>query len=103
MMSRTAGRDLAEALEPDVGHAVARADRRKAADEIGLEADLLDEPRAERVVRAGHHQEPLVLHGLVDDLAKACLALSGSWIVDMVRGPSPPQFNLSTPNKTSAT
>ena len=70
-----AGRDLAEALQPDVGHAVARADRREAADEIGLEAELLDDARGERVMRARHHQEPLVLHGLVDDLAETRLGI----------------------------
>src|SRR5262249_46283259 len=65
------GGDLAEALEADVGHAVARPDRRETADEIGLEADLLDQPRAQRVVRAGHDQKALVRHRRVDDLAKA--------------------------------
>ena len=70
MMSRTQAADFAEALQPDIRHAVARADRREAADEIGLEADLLDHPRAQRIMRAGDDQEPLVLDGLVDDLAK---------------------------------
>src|SRR5262249_45350311 len=65
-----AGGALAEALEPDVGHAIARADRREAADEIGLKADLLDDARAERVMRPRHHQKALFLYGLVDDLAK---------------------------------
>src|SRR4029079_6797904 len=65
-----AGRNLAEAFYAYGRHAVARADRGEAADEIGLEAELLDDARGERVMRTRDNQEPLVLHGLVDDLAK---------------------------------
>src|SRR5262249_51497296 len=63
-------RDFADPLETDIGHAVAGAGYRKAADEVGLEADRLNEPRAERVMGAGDDQEPLVLDGPVDDLTK---------------------------------
>src|SRR5580692_3302910 len=66
------GGDFAKALQAHIGHAVTGAYGRKAADEIGLEADLLDQPGAERVMGAGHHQESLVLDGFVDDLAEAC-------------------------------
>ena len=63
-------RDFAKTLQPDVGYAITRADRREAADEIGLEADPLDQPGAERVMRARNNQNPFVVDGLVDDLAK---------------------------------
>ena len=56
--------DFAKALQPDVGHAIARADGRETADEIGFEADFLDEPRAERVMGTGNDEEPLLLTAL---------------------------------------
>ena len=62
--------ELAEAFQPDVGYAVARSDRRKAADEIGLEADLLDESGGERIMGAGHDQKAFFSDGFVDDLAE---------------------------------
>jgi hypothetical protein len=65
-------RDFAEALQADVGYAITRADDREAANEICLETDALDEPGAERVMGARNNQEPLVIHSLVDDFAKAC-------------------------------
>jgi hypothetical protein len=64
-------RDLAKTLEAEVGHSVARADRRETADEIGLEPDPLDQAGAQGIVRAGHDQDPLVRDGAIDDLAKA--------------------------------
>ena len=62
MMSVTADGDFAEGDEPDVGQPPARADRRKAAGEIGLEAGALDQPRADRVERARQDQRALALH-----------------------------------------
>lgn len=72
------GGDLSEALEAQVGDPIAGAHRRKAADEIGLEADPLDEPRAQRVVRPRHYQQALLLHRHIYDLAKARRHESGS-------------------------
>jgi hypothetical protein len=67
------GGDLAKALQANVRHPVSRADRREAADEIGLEPDLLDQSRAQRVVGARDNQKPPFFHGPVDDLPKTGL------------------------------
>ena len=60
-----AGAHLAEAHQPDVGQGMARADQRKAADRIGRKAGALDQPRRERVMRAGQQQRLLALQQLL--------------------------------------
>jgi hypothetical protein len=51
-----AGVHFAEAGKPDVGQRMPRADQRKAADRIGGETGALDQPRGQRIVRAGQKQ-----------------------------------------------
>src|SRR5205823_6058595 len=66
---------LAEAHQADVGQAEAHAGQREAADAVGAKAGLLDEARAERVVRGGYQQRLL----FVEEPADRGLHLPVSW------------------------
>jgi len=66
-----AGAHLAETDQPEIRQPVTRADQRKAADRIGGKARALDQPRRERVMRAGQQQRALALQQLLP--CRSCL------------------------------
>jgi hypothetical protein len=82
-------RDVGETLQPDVGHAIARAGDRKAADEHGVEAGPLDQQRAQRIIGARDDEQPPLRDGPLERLAKARTRSHGIL---------PDMFVLSPPN-----
>src|SRR5262249_26869465 len=70
-------RDVGEALEPDVGHAIAPTGDREAADKHGVESGLLDQQRAQRIVGAGNDEQSPLRDGSVECLAKTSSTAHG--------------------------
>jgi hypothetical protein len=69
--------DVGEALETDVGNAVAGAGDREAADEHGVEPCPLDQQRAQRVIGARDHEQSPLCNGPVEGLTKAGARMHG--------------------------
>src|SRR5215471_13230201 len=70
-------RDVAEALEADVGHAIARTGDRETADEHGVESGPLDQQRAQCIVGAGNDEQSPLSDGSVQRLAKTSSTAHG--------------------------
>src|SRR5262245_29757916 len=74
-------RDVGEALEADIGHAIARAGDREAADEHGVESGSLDQQRAQRIVGAGNDEQSPLRNGSVERLAKTSSTAYGGLLM----------------------
>src|SRR5262245_35427005 len=74
-------RDVGEALEADVGHAIARTGDGEAADEHGVESRLLDQQRAQRIVGAGNDEQSPLRDGSVERLAKTSSTAHGGLLL----------------------
>src|SRR5215510_10315546 len=81
-------RDVGEALEADVGHAIARTGDREAADEHGVESGLLDQQRAQRIVGAGNDEQSPFRDGSVERLAKTSSTAHGGLLLAGSTGPA---------------
>src|SRR5215470_3813256 len=74
-------RDVGEALEADVGDAVARTGDWEAADEHGVESGPLDQQRAQRIVGAGNDEQSPLRDGSVERLAKTSSTAHGYLLI----------------------
>jgi len=74
-------RDVAEALEADVGHAIARTGDRETADEHGVESGPLDQQRAQCIVGAGNDEQSPLGDGSVQRLAKTSSTAHGYLLI----------------------
>src|SRR5262249_52341596 len=81
-------RDVGEALEADVGTAIARTGDREAADEHGVESSLLDQQRAQRIVGAGNDEQSPLRDGSVERLAKTSSTAHGGLLLAGSAGPA---------------
>src|SRR5262252_1259666 len=81
-------RDVGEALEADVGHAIARTGDREAADEHGVESGPLDQQRAQRIVGAGNDEQSPLRDGSVERLPKTSSTAHGGLLLPGSAGPA---------------
>src|SRR5246127_3264428 len=74
-------RDVGEALEADVGHAISRTGDWEAADEHGVESGPLDQQRAQRIVGAGNDEQSPRPDGSVERLTKTSSTAHGGLLI----------------------
>jgi hypothetical protein len=80
-------RDVGEALEADVGHAIARTGDRETADEHGVESGPLDQQRAQRIVGAGNDEQSPLRDGSLERLAETSSTAHGDLLMARQRWP----------------